>query len=327
MRVIAFFSQKGGVGKTTASVNIAVALAQAGRRVLLVDLDSNACASAYLGVCADLEGSVGAALLRECGLPAVTKPVVDGLWLVPGSSALVTLDKALACETEAHDPAYALVEALSALDAAAYDYVLLDCPGGHVGMGQMALMAADEVVIPTGLSVVDLYAAVPTLNQIRDAQDFRADAGRPTLLGFLPNGAGKAGVPAKLQALLDEHGLPSFTPVRASALLKTVALAAQLQRRCLVLSRPHCPASVSYRQVAREIYLGIDVAQAELAGVLAGADEAESGAGPAAELPAAEPGAEAVRPEQVTFADKAGLAVAAPKWPVAAPAGLTDAAC
>jgi chromosome partitioning protein len=376
MRVIAFFSQKGGVGKTTASVNIAVALAQMGRRVLLIDLDSNACASAYLGVSANLESSVGAALLRECRLPAVTKPVADGVWLVPGSSELVTIDKDLAREAATRDPAYALVEALSALDATAYDYVLLDCPGGHIGMGQMALMAADEVIIPTGLSVLDLYAAVPTLGQIRNAQEFRADGGRPTLLGFLPNGASKAGVPAKLQALLDQYGLPCFTPVRASALLKTAAIAAQMQRRCLVLSRPDSPVSVSYRQVAREIDLGIAVVRADAAGALGAGPEAdletgqpepmtpveeaapEAGStadwpagepsegearpdltpvaeaapevGLTADWPAVEPGVAEPEPRQVALADRvepgAGSAVAAPQWPVPAPAQVAEMA-
>jgi len=106
MRGIAFFSLKGMMGKTTTSVDIAVALAQAGGRPLWVDLDSNAYVSAYPGVYADLEGSVGAVLLRECGLPVATKPVVDGPWLVLGSSALVTPDKTLAREAEAHNPAY-----------------------------------------------------------------------------------------------------------------------------------------------------------------------------------------------------------------------------
>lgn len=265
MRVIAFYSLKGGVGKTTCCVNIGVALAQKGRRTLVVDLDSNACASAYLGVYADLEASVGAALLGQCPLAAVTKPIVAGLWLAPGSRDLMTLERSLARRAAERQPAYALVGALSTLDAGAYEFVLLDCPGGQVEMGQMALMAADEIVIPTGMSIVDLYAAVPTLDQIRNAQEFRNDDGRPTLLGFLPNEAGKAGVPAKLRAVLDEYGLPCFTPVRTSALLRTVAMATQLEQRCIVLSRPSCSAAVSYLRVAEEIDLGIAEAQARAA--------------------------------------------------------------
>jgi chromosome partitioning protein len=262
MRVIAFMSTKGGVGKTTACVNVAVALARKGRRVLVVDLDSNACASAYFGVCAHLDESVGQALLGQCSLDAVTKPILPGLWLVPGSPDLLALEMTLAGQAEMPQGAYALVEALAALEAGAYDYVLLDCPGGQVEMGQRALMAADEVVIPTGMSVVDLYAAAPTVKLVQDAQEFRADAGRPTLLGFLPNAARKTGVPAKLRDILDQYDLPCFTPLRASALLRTVAMAKRLEQRCVVVSRPDSPVARSYLQVAEEIDLGIAAARA-----------------------------------------------------------------
>lgn len=62
MRIIAFLSQKGGCGKTTACVNLAAALAGMSRRVLIVDLDSNACASLTFNAVASLESSVASAL-------------------------------------------------------------------------------------------------------------------------------------------------------------------------------------------------------------------------------------------------------------------------
>ena len=85
MRVIAFYSQKGGAGKTTASVNVGVALAQKRRRTLVLDLDSKACASEMLGVQARRrERTVGAASVRHCTISAVAIPVGDGLCMAPG---------------------------------------------------------------------------------------------------------------------------------------------------------------------------------------------------------------------------------------------------
>jgi hypothetical protein len=92
MRQIAFFSQKGGCGKTTSCVNIAAALALLGRRVLVVDLDSNACASRTFGALENLENSIAAALLGLRPLAAVTQLTeVEKIWLVPGATDLHTL--------------------------------------------------------------------------------------------------------------------------------------------------------------------------------------------------------------------------------------------
>ena len=92
MRQIAFFSQKGGCGKTTSCVNIAAALASLGRRILVIDLDSNACASRTFNVLASLENSVAAALLGLRPLAEVAAPTdIPNIWLVPGATDLHTL--------------------------------------------------------------------------------------------------------------------------------------------------------------------------------------------------------------------------------------------
>ena len=266
MRTIAFFSQKGGVGKTTACVNIGAALASMGRRVLVIDLDSNACASQYMGVVVEFDESAGAALLGARPLRAVCRPVIPGLWLVPGSTRLLSLDRM----TSIADPGRvnaagrlserALALELAQVDRPAFDYVLLDCPGGQPFLEKLALLAADEVIVPTGLSRMDLYATAPTLDLVQKTQMVRGD-GRPSMLGILPSGAGTRGVPAKLQAMLEAYDLPCFTPVRASAWLRTITGAPQVERRFITLARPDHPAAKSYREIAREIELGIEKAR------------------------------------------------------------------
>ena len=266
MRTIAFFSQKGGVGKTTSCLNVAAALVSLGRHVLVIDLDGNACASHYVDAIVDFDDSVGAALLGVRPLPTVCRAVIPRLWLAPGSTRLLSLDRMadIAAPGRINQVGRlsekALASELTQLDSQAFDYGLLDCPGGQPFMQKQSLLAADEVIVPTGLSVIDLYATAPTLALIEKTQKLRG-GGRPSLLGFLPNEAGKGGVPAKLQAKLDAYDLPCFTPVRASALLKTINGAAQVARRFITLARPENPAARSYVQIAREIDVGLEQAR------------------------------------------------------------------
>ncbi len=267
MRIIAFFSQKGGCGKTTACVNLSVALAALGRRVLVIDLDSNACASQTFGVVVGLEHSVAAALLGLQPLLALIRPSgAEGVWLAPGAPDLHTVeqvdgvqDPRRADEAGRLAPT-ALALELHQLAPDAFDYVLLDCPGGHPFMEHLALLACDEIIVPTGLSLYDLYAATPTLQLVVHARHARGN-GRPEFLGFLPNGAGKVGVPRKLRGKLDEHRLPSFTPIRHSGLLRTLPGRPNVNERLVVLARPDSAVAASFRQVAAEIDLGIDAAR------------------------------------------------------------------
>jgi cellulose biosynthesis protein BcsQ len=73
MRIVSFMSQKGGVGKSTACVNLAAVLAERGYRVLILDLDANACASQTFGAVGGPENSIAAALLGEHPLPSLAR--------------------------------------------------------------------------------------------------------------------------------------------------------------------------------------------------------------------------------------------------------------
>lgn len=268
MRTIAFISQKGGCGKTTSCVNLSVALAALGRRVLIVDLDSNACTSRTVDVIVGLDESIGAALLGHRSLSGVIRATpLERVWLAPGSADLSLVEQAQkgsnASRANGEDrlSEATLAHSIGQLGGAGqFDYVFLDCPGGYPFMQRMALLACTEVIIPTGLSVYDLYAATPTLQLILAARRARSEA-RPTFLGFLPNGAGKAGVPKRIQSVLDAYSAPQFSPIRQSALLKSIAGSPNVMQRVILLTRPEHPVSASYRQVAQEIELGIDAAR------------------------------------------------------------------
>jgi cellulose biosynthesis protein BcsQ len=275
MRKIAFFSQKGGCGKTTACVNIAAVLATMGRRVLVIDLDSNACASRTFDFHVPFEDSVAAALVGVRPLAEVIRTTyLTSLYLAPGAPDLHTVEFAENIEDVRRLDAagrlseIALAVELSGLAADAFEYVLIDCAGGHPFMEHLALLAADEVIVPTGLSIYDLYATTPSLNLMLEARQFRNEE-RPAFLGFLPNGAGKAGVPSKMQGKLSQYGLPCFSPVRHSALIRSIAARPRIEQRLLAVAQPDHPAAASYWQVAREIDLGIEAARVGGAGGVA----------------------------------------------------------
>jgi chromosome partitioning protein len=150
VRKIAVINQKGGVGKTTTTVNLAAALALAGRRVCVLDLDPQAHASTHLGVEPDgTFPSVYDVLVSNRPLADVRRAVGDDLSLVPSDINLAAAEVELAGivgrEVILRE---AMAQDESAPPASAFDFVLMDC-GPSLGVLTLnALAAADEVFIP-----------------------------------------------------------------------------------------------------------------------------------------------------------------------------------
>lgn len=147
MRKIAVMNQKGGVGKTTTSVNLAAGLAREGRRVCLIDLDPQAHASLHLGL--EIVGetpTVYHAFSGEKTLAQVRRLVAPQLWLVPANIDLAAAEVELA-DTPGRE--LILRETLETMLASEpYDYVVMDCPPSLGVLTINALSAAEEVFIP-----------------------------------------------------------------------------------------------------------------------------------------------------------------------------------
>jgi chromosome partitioning protein len=147
MRTIAVMNQKGGVAKTTTSVNLSAALARQGRRVCLMDLDPQGHASFHVGV----EAGPGMktiydVLLQEASLDDVRQLTGEDMSLVPSNIDLAATEVELAGQSGRE---FLLRDALRGWkDGHRFDYVIMDCPPSLGVLTVNALTAADEVFIP-----------------------------------------------------------------------------------------------------------------------------------------------------------------------------------
>lgn len=140
-RILCVANQKGGVGKTTCAVNLAVGLAKAGQRTLLIDLDPQCNATGGLGLSTtDRHPLVSREPLRQ----SVQSTNTPGLELLPGSRSFKDVET-LASDEQAHTAT--LRQHLDS-GLADYDFVLIDCPPSVGSLTQTALAAATEVLMP-----------------------------------------------------------------------------------------------------------------------------------------------------------------------------------
>src|SRR6266702_2846099 len=145
MRRIAIINQKGGVGKTTTAVNLAAALAAAGQRVCVIDLDPQAHATTHLGLEPDGKApSMYDVLVNSTPISEVRRRVEDNLWVAASDINLAAAEVELAGVVGRE----VILRDLLLQDEGAFDFVLMDCAPSLGVLTLNALSAASEVFIP-----------------------------------------------------------------------------------------------------------------------------------------------------------------------------------
>jgi chromosome partitioning protein len=211
--VLAVANQKGGVAKTTTVASLGVALHDLGKRVLLVDLDPQACLTFSLGVDPDtLALSVHEVLLGELPIAEGIVATSDGPSLLPATIDLATTESMLLTRTGRE---YALRTAIADLPSTLdehFDHVLIDCPPSLGVLTVNGLTAATDLLIPLQCETLSHRGVGQLLNTVKDIQ--RMTNPGLQVLGVLPTLYDARTLHSRdvLDDVTDRYGLPVLDP-------------------------------------------------------------------------------------------------------------------
>jgi chromosome partitioning protein len=210
MRKLVIALSKGGVGKTTTAVNLAAGLSLVGRRVLLIEVDTQGQAARALG----LKPAAGLSELvaGEATFEEAIQTARDRLWLLTGGRSLAGLKHQISRKDFGGE--LTLSEALAPLDHG-YDYAILDTGPGWDALTVNALFYATEVLAPVSLEVMTLSSLIDFRQSVVAIQRYRAQLSLKYVLPtFMDRRVKKSG--EILQQLTGAFGEAVCTPIRYS---------------------------------------------------------------------------------------------------------------
>lgn len=241
-RVLAIANQKGGVAKTTTAITLASALVECGLRVLVVDLDAQACASFSLGIDPEDIPVDATPFLGESARIVTT---AEGIDLLPATSDLARADHALANRSGRER----LVRDFIAPLRAEYDWIIIDCSPSLGIMTINALVAADGVLIPVHCETLSHRGVGQVMEAVGEVRQWA----NPDLqvLGILPTlFDGRSTHARAVHAdLIERYGVPVFTPIPRSVRLAE----APATGRTVLSTASGTPAARAYRALAASL--------------------------------------------------------------------------
>ncbi len=246
-RTIAVANQKGGVAKTTTVASLGVALYDLGLKVLLVDLDPQACLTFSLGL--DPEGldlSVHDVLLGRVSAGMATHTTTDGPDLLPSTIDLAGCEATLLTRTGREFTLRAALEEVSS----SYDVILLDCPPSLGVLTINALTGAGEVLIPLQCETLSHRGVGQLLDTVHDVQ--RLTNRDLQVLGVLPTLFDGRTTHARevLADVAARYALPVLDP----PITKSVRFAeAPAAGRSVLATAARTPGAQAYRELARRL--------------------------------------------------------------------------
>ncbi|MFZ9015435.1 MAG: ParA family protein [Ilumatobacteraceae bacterium] len=250
-RVIAVANQKGGVGKTTTTVNLGACLAELGLRVLVVDLDPQGNASTGLGIeNRGLESSMYHVLIQDVPLENCVEPTaVRNLFVAPASldlaGAEIELASAFSRETRLR------MAIASVLDD--YDYVLIDCPPTLGLLTVNGLSAAREVLVP----IQTEYYALEGLGLLLRNVDLIKRSLNPELeVSTIVCVMYDARTKLSEQVVQEVRGHFGDKVVRTVVPRNVRLSEAPSFGQPITIYDPRSPGAVAYREVAKEVHHG-----------------------------------------------------------------------
>ena len=216
MKIFAIANEKGGVGKSTIAYNVGAGLARKGKRVLIVELDTQANLSKYAlpnyeGVKAN-EREIGAVLLTGASVDEVIRPVlsIKNFFLIPAGRGLVKLDRS---DTEID------------LSSLKYDFIFIDCPPAMRGCTIAGIRSADLTIIPT---TCDQFSFEGVQNAAASVADRKKKVAGIIINKYIPRFLLNKQIREDLENFAEEIGTKVYnSTIRDSVIIRESQLMAQ----------------------------------------------------------------------------------------------------
>lgn len=232
MKTLAIWNLKGGIGKTTTAVNLAYSLVEAGKKVLLIDMDQQGNASSMMRRYNLHQRSITEALEGRCSvLSAIKKTWIPELSIIPADIRVRTLL-----------PQCHLADEKEKLTQ--YDYCIIDCPPAAGMITREAVQAANQVIIP----VPATRWGCEGLDMVSDLiEEMSCGTERKILFTMFKNNAQSR---KQIQTILESYQIPAYE----TAITRTEdAISAENMRKPIARCRKHSQAAADYRELAKEV--------------------------------------------------------------------------